>query len=76
MGGDGFKGGKHDPTMSRRRGNVQRDDGYEIVVKVRNIVYDEKPLQQTVSKEITIWATHEGRDNSVGASKLFQQGHQ
>ena len=24
--GDGFKGGKHDPTMSRRRGDVQRMD--------------------------------------------------
>ena len=25
LGGDGSKGGKHDPTMSRRRGYVQRD---------------------------------------------------
>ena len=45
------------------------------MVKVRNVVYDKKPLQQVVSQEITIWATHEGRDNDVGASKLLQQDH-
>ena len=33
------------------------------MVKIRNIVYDEKPLQQAVSQETTIWAMHEGRDS-------------
>ena len=47
---------------------------YRIVVKVRNVLYDEKALQQAVSQKITIWATHEGRDN-IGASKLLQQDH-
>jgi len=45
------------------------------VVKIRDVIYDEKPLQQAVSQETTIWAAYEGRDNSVGASKLLQQGH-
>jgi len=45
------------------------------MVKVRTVVYDEKSLQQVVSQETTIWATHERRDSSVGASKLLQQGH-
>ena len=46
------------------------------MIKVRNVVvYVEKPLQHVVSQEITIWATHEGRDSSVGASKHLQQGH-
>ena len=43
--GDRSKSDKHDPTMSRRRGYVQRDgwrNDYEIVIKVRNVVYDEK----------------------------------
>ena len=44
-----------------------------IVVKIKNVVYDEKPLQQAVSQETTIWATHEGRDNNVGASKLLSE---
>ena len=41
---DGSKSGKHDPTMSRRRGYVQHDgwrNDYGTVVKVRNVVYDE-----------------------------------
>jgi len=46
------------------------------VINIRDIVYDEKPLQQAVSQKITIWATHEERDGGVGASKLFQHGHQ
>ena len=40
--------------MSRRRGYIQRDgwiNGYGIVVKVRNVVYDEKSLQQAVLKK-------------------------
>ena len=28
-------------------------NGYGIVVKVRNVVYDEKPLQQVLSQETT-----------------------
>ena len=38
---------KHDPIISRSRGYVQRDgwrNGYEIVVKIRDIIYHEKPL--------------------------------
>ena len=42
------------------------------MVKVRDIVYDEKPLQQAVTQKTTMWATHEGRDNDIGASKLLQ----
>jgi len=45
------------------------------VVKIRNIVYDKKPLQQAILEETTIWATHEGKDSNVGASELFQQDH-
>ena len=44
-----------------------------IVVKVRNIIYDAKPLQQAVSQETTIWTTHERRYSSIGASKLFNK---
>jgi len=47
-----------------------------IVVKIKNVVYDEKPLQQVVSQKTTIWATHERKDSGVGAFKLLQQGHQ
>jgi len=46
-----------------------------IVVKVKNVLYDEKPLQQAVPQETTIWVTHERRNNGVGASKLLQEGH-
>jgi len=51
--GDGSKGDKHDPIMSRRWDYVQYDgwkNDYEIVVKIRDIVYDKKPLQQAVSQ--------------------------
>jgi len=61
--------------MSRRRGDVQRDEwrnGYKIMDKVRDIVYDEKSFQQDVSQKITISAIHERRDNDFGASKLLQ----
>ena len=37
------------------------------MVKARNIVYDEKSLQQAVFQKITIWVTHERRDNGIGA---------
>ena len=47
-----------------------------IVVKAKNVVYNEKPLQQVVSQETTIWATHVRKDSAVGASKLLQKGHQ
>jgi len=43
--------------MSRRQGDVQRDgwrNMYKIMVKVRNVVYDEKSFQQVVSQETTI----------------------
>ena len=51
LGREWSKDGKHDPTISHKRGYVERDGcGYEIVVKVRDIVYDEKPLQQVVSQ--------------------------
>ena len=43
------------------------------MVKVRSVVYDEKPLQQAVSQETTIWALYERRDNGVGAFKLFNK---
>ena len=50
--GDGYENGKHDPTMFRRWSYVQHDgwkNDYGIVIKIRNIVYDKKPLQQAVS---------------------------
>jgi len=43
------------------------------VIKVRNGVYDEKPFQQVVSQETTIWARQERRDNGVGIFKLFNK---
>ena len=43
------------------------------MVNIRNIVYNEKPLQQVVSQEIIIWATHERRNNSVGALNFFNK---
>ena len=30
------------------------------MVKIRNIIFNEKPLQQAISQETTIWATQEG----------------
>jgi len=77
--GDGSKGDKYDSTISRRWGDVQRDEwrnDYEIVVKVRNLIYNEKPLQQAVSQKITIWTTYERMDHGVGAFKLLQQDDQ
>ena len=62
--------------MSRRRGYVQYDgwkNNYGIVVKVRDVIYDEKLLQQVVSQETTIWATHEENDNSVGDLNFFKK---
>ena len=46
------------------------------MVKIRNIVYDEKPLLPVVSQEITICAMHERRDSGVGAFKLLHKDHQ
>ena len=43
------------------------------MVKVRDIIHNEKPLQQAVSQETTIWATHERRDIGVGASTFFNK---
>jgi len=43
------------------------------VIKVRNGVYDEKPFQQVVSQETTIWARQERRDNGVGIFELFNK---
>jgi len=57
LGGDESKDGKYDPTMSHRRGYIKHDgcrNGYEIVIKVREVVHDEKPFEQAVSPEITI----------------------
>ena len=42
-------------------------------MKVRNIVYDEKPLQQAVFQETIIWATHERRDNGVEHLNFFNK---
>jgi len=45
---DESESSKLDLSMSRRRGHVQRDglrNDYEFMIKVRNIVYDKKPLQ-------------------------------
>ena len=41
--------------------------------KVKNIIYNEKPLQQAVSQKITIWTTYERMDHGVGAFKLFNK---
>ena len=41
-------------------------------VKIRDVVYNKNPLQKVVSQETTIWATHNGRDNGIEASKLLQ----
>ena len=46
------------------------------MVKVRDTVYDEKPLQKGVSQETTIWVMHEGWDSGIVASKHLQKGHQ
>jgi len=43
------------------------------VVKIRNVVYDEKSLQQAVSQETTLWATYDGRDSSVGDLNFFNK---
>ena len=43
------------------------------MVKIKNIVYDEKPLQQTVSQETTMWATHEGRDTVLEHLNFFNK---
>jgi len=62
LGGVGSESDMHDPIMSHKRGHVQRNgwrNGYEFVIKVRNIIYDKKPLQQVILEETTIWATHE-----------------
>jgi len=48
LGGVGSESGKHDLIMSSRRGHVQYDgwiNGYEFMIKVRNIAYDKEPLQ-------------------------------
>ena len=45
---------------------------YEIVVKIRDVVYDKDSLQQVISQETTIWDMHDGRDSDVGPSKLLQ----
>jgi len=42
------------------------------VVKVRD-VYDEKPLQQAVTQETTIWAMHEGRDSVLEHLNFFNK---
>ena len=43
------------------------------MVNVRNVVYDEKPLQQAVSQETTIWATHEGRTTVLEHLNFFNK---
>jgi len=43
------------------------------VLKIRNVVYDEKPFRQAVPQEIIIWATHERRNSSVGALNFFNK---
>ena len=55
--------------MSRRRGYAQHDgwrNGYRIVIKIRNVLYDKESLQQVVSQETTIWATNKERNNGIG----------
>ena len=54
LGEDGSKGVKHNSIISGRQGHVQCDgwrNDYGIVVKVRDIVYDEKSVQQAVSHD-------------------------
>ena len=41
--------------------------------KVKNTVYDKKPLQQAVTQVTNIWATHEGRGSGIGASNFFNK---
>ena len=41
-----------------------------IVVMARNVVYDEKPLQQVASQETT-WATQERRGNGLEHLNFF-----
>ena len=55
---------------------MEKKNNYEFAVKIRNVVYDQEPFQQAVLEKITIWALHEIRDNSFGASELLQKDHQ
>ena len=77
--GAGSESDKYDLIISRRWDHVQYNgwrNEYGFVVKVINIIYEKESFQQAVLEEITIWVTHEGRDNSIGASELLQQDHQ
>ena len=43
------------------------------MVKVGDVIYDKKPLQQAVYQETTLCATHERKNSDIGALKLFNK---